>query len=543
MKILLVLSGPIAVGKSKFVQALSDLVGAKRISTSQWLKANGCPDQREALQAEGARRDEETGGAWIVDVVKSQLGNDDDVLVLDAARLEGQVTALAEAFPERVFHIHLTASDETLAKRYSARDSDRLEFATYAEAKAHPTEAAVPSLRSKADLVLDTDHTDPENLAQAALRYFDIPVEQGGGMVDVIVGGQYGSEGKGNVCAAIAQYYDVLVRIGGPNAGHKVADPKYNYVQLPSGTGSNAQARILIGAGSTLSLPQLLKEMMDHKLTPARLMIDAQAMIIDDEDVRAEASALHAISSTGQGVGAATARKIANRGNSAMFGPPVRLARDVKQLKDFVGDVRAELDRSYRAGKKILLEGTQGTALSIHHGIYPSVTSRETSVSGCLADAGIAWSRVRKVIMVVRTYPIRVGNPPALTEIGDSETGLTSGWMGRELEFEEVANRSGIPAAEIRKTEMGSVSNKQRRIAEFDWGQLCRTAAINGPTDIAVTFADYLGIANRDAASTADLNQRAKDFIVRVERVTGATVSLVSTKFAKDGVLGREGWS
>ena len=82
-------------------------------------------------------------------------------------------------------------------------------------------------------------------------------------------------------------------------------------------------------------------------------------------------------------------------------------------------------------GQRILLEGTQGTSLSLHHGPYPHVTTRDTTVSGCLADAGIAPSNVRRIIMVCRTYPIRVGGP--------------SGPLAYEVDMQAIHERSGIP--------------------------------------------------------------------------------------------------
>jgi adenylosuccinate synthase len=531
MDFLIVLSGPVAVGKTSFVDALARLGGARRISTSAYLIKQGTKNERDALQKAGAALDAADKGKWVVKALTSQLKPGDTLIVLDAARIQGQVEALREAFPGKVAHIHLHADDEILSKRYLDRPSDRREFATYDEVKAHPTEAAVPELEKHADFVLDTDFIDPDNLAATALALIGRPLPKGDGLVDVIVGGQYGSEGKGNICAHIAKDYDALMRIGGPNAGHKVFHPKYKFVQLPSGTGNNDDALILIGAGSTLNLAQVLMEIRDKKLTKERLTIDGQAMVIDDQDMRDEDS-LEGIGSTRQGVGVASARKILNR-SKQIYGPKVRLARDVEQLEEFVGDVRAVLDRLFRGGKKVLLEGTQGTLLSIHHGFYPHVTSRETSVAGCLADAGIAPSRVRKVIMVVRTYPIRVGHGKK------DEQGKVghSGWMGREIEFDVIAERSGLPLDQILNTEKGSVSKKPRRVAEFDWGQIARAAALNGATEIAVTFADYLGAANAEATTKDGLNDDAKAFIGRLEAVTGAKVTFVSKAFAIDGVL------
>ncbi len=528
---LMVLSGPISVGKTSFGNALVDLFGATRVSTRRWLLAQtGCENERSALQAAGDMLDAETGGAWVADAVEdARQAEEGSLLLLDSARIEGQVRALRDRFPGAVFHVHLNVDLAELERRYNLRKSELKEYATYAEARRQGTEAQVGTLAAIADLVLDADHSGPESLALTAMAIVGWTIPEPERLVDVVVGGQYGSEGKGNICANIARGYGALMRIGGPNAGHRVFDPPYKYVQLPSGTGSNSEAQILIGAGSTLWLPQLMKEIADHDLTDGKLTIDAQAMVIDDWDRRAEGDGLTSIATTRQGVGAASARKIANRGDPPMLGPTVTLARHVSQLAEYVGDVREQLDRLYRSGTRVLLEGTQGAALSIHHGLYPHVTSRETSVSGCLADAGISHRRVSRVIMVVRTYPIRVGGP--------------SGWMGRTLEWQDIANRSRIPLEKLLEAEKGTVSNRLRRIAEFDWAQLRRAAELNGATEVALTFADYLGIDNRQAASFAELNHQTQEFIRRVDRVAGVPVTMVSKAFAADAVIERGEWS
>jgi adenylosuccinate synthase len=526
VKLVIVLSGPVGVGKSSFGDQLRELFGADRVSTSNWIvEHRGVARERGELQAAGDSLDSETGGAWVAEAVAEKASSMDDnaILLVDAARISAQVEKLRERFGDRVFHVHLHANEALLERRYLARDPKHKEFATYAEVRANGTEAAVGSLAGIADLVLDADYADARTLAMSAMAFRGEEAPQPQRLVDVIIGGQYGSEGKGNICAHLANSYGVLMRIGGPNAGHLVKDPPYKYVQLPSGTGTNKGAAILIGAGSTLWLPQLMLEIMEQGLTPERLSIDSQAMVIDDEDRRIESGALTSIASTKQGVGSATARKIVNRGDVPIFGPPVKLARDVPQLAKFVRDVRAELDRHFAAGRRVLLEGTQGTLLSIHHGFWPSVTSRETSAAGCLSDAGIAPARVRRVILVLRTYPIRVGG--------------TSGWMGREINMEVVADRSSIPIDEFLRVEKGTISGSKRRMAEFDWAQLRRSALLNGATDVAVTFADYLGVDNRAATSFDELNENTRTFIARVERVAGAPVTLVSKEFALDGVL------
>jgi adenylosuccinate synthase len=531
---IIALSGPVGVGKSSFADALAKRHPIKRVSTRQLIIARKNPHQeRGSLQEAGDLLDEETGGAWVADGASEAAKNCGEgiIIVMDAVRIAPQLQKLRERFGAgNVRHIHLTAPDAILEQRYRDRPAKFKEFATYAELKKSATEAVIEKLADIADVVVDASKSSPLSLATYAMAGWLAPSSPMHHLVDVIVGGQYGSEGKGNICASIARDYKVLVRIGGPNAGHRVSDPPYKYVQLPSGTGTNPGAKIIIAAGSTLWLPQLLKEIGDHPwlLQPGNLIIDEQAMIIDDEDRRIEAALLESISSTKQGVGSAVARKVIGRGSKTPFGPPVTLARDVAQLKPFLGNTKEELDRTYTAGSRFMLEGTQGTDLSLLHGSYPHVTSRETTCAGCLADAGIAPSRVRKVVMVTRTYPIRVG--------GDS------GPMGVVTNFETIAERSGVPLKEIQETEVGTVSGRIRRIAEFDWEQLRRSAAINGATDIALTFADYLRVENRTAKSFEDLTKDTKAFITDVERVSHCPVSLISTRFAKDGVIDRRQW-
>lgn len=532
MELLVVLSGPIGSGKTRFAEALA-AYGARPVSTRSYIRnRKGCGESRTALQAAGAALDEETGGLWVVDAVVEADTAGVDFLLLDSVRIAPQVTGLRAQFPDKVVHVHLDASPEVLEQRYRSRPTAAREYASYEEAAAHGTERQVGTLAQIADLVFDTESTDPYDLALATIAFAGrLPATRP--LVDVIVGGQYGSEGKGNVCAAIASRYHGLVRIGGPNAGHRVADPSYKYVQLPSGSMSNMEAQIVIAAGSTVWLPQLMLEIMDHCLTEERLTIDPQVMVIDDEDRRIEGGdgdgdALTAIATTKQGVGAAVARKVLNRGKP-LFGPPVTLARDVPQLQKFVRPARVVIDRLLREGKSVLIEGTQGTELSIHHGRYPHVTSRETTSSGCISDAGVPPGAVRDVIMVLRTYPIRVGGP--------------SGPMGKVVDFETISGRCGLPKDEIALTERGTVSNRERRIAEFDWGRLRREAELNGATCIALTFVDYIDSANRNATSFGMLTSATQDFIRKVERIAGVPVTLVSKEFAKDGVLERGDWS
>jgi adenylosuccinate synthase len=203
----------------------------------------------------------------------------------------------------------------------------------------------------------------------------------------------------------------------------------YTFHLLPSGARANDQAWLVLGPGAVIAVPRLLQEVADCGVSQERLWIDPNAIVITAEDPASEELIARSIGSTRQGVGAATARKI--RRVEGEF----TLARDDSELKPYVRETRELLEDAYAGGKRILLEGTQGTGLSLHHGPYPYVTSRDTSVSGCLSEAGISPRRVRRIVMVCRTYPIRVQG--------------TSGPMGKELDWLEISQRSGVPLEEL----------------------------------------------------------------------------------------------
>jgi adenylosuccinate synthase len=180
----------------------------------------------------------------------------------------------------------------------------------------------------------------------------------------------------------------------------------------------------------------------------------------------------------------------------------------------------------------VLLEGTQGTGLSLHHGFYPHVTSRDTTVSGCLAEAGIAALRVRRVLMVCRTYPIRVQSPK----------GATSGPMSKDLSWAEIARRSRLPLKKLLSSEKTSTTKRRRRVGEFDWDLLRKAASLNAPTDIALTFTDYISSTNRNARRFEQLTQETIRFVHEIERVAGAAVSLIATRFHSRSIIDRRAW-
>lgn len=525
---IIAISGRVGCGKSTVASAILANVNGVRFSTREMiLKRKVVGSIRTALQEAGDDLDRETGFRWVADGVADGLRSTDvEFVVVDAVRRVEQVAELRKRFPDRVRHIHLIADPALLASRHETRERAVEEPGSYDQVQANLTEASIDRLADTADVVFDASRLDPLSMASVALAGtsgIQIGSER---LVDVVVGGQYGSEGKGNVCSYLASRYDVLVRVGGPNAGHRVRDPDYDFVHLPSGSLHNRDARLLIGPGTTISLEVLLREIEEVDASD-RLSIDPQAIVIEAEDVAIETGSLDAIGSTKKGVGVATARKILNRGQEPVFGSSVRLARDCPELAKYVRSTWVELEKAYADGERVMLEGTQGTDLSVHHGMWPYVTSRETTASGCMADAGVPPARVDRVIMVVRTYPIRVGG--------------TSGYMGRETGFDVIANRSGLDEGDIRGTEVGTVSKKPRRVAEFDLGQVRRAAALNGATEIALTFADYIDSSNASARTMEDLSERTRALIRSIEDATGVPVFLVASGPRREQMIEREG--
>jgi adenylosuccinate synthase len=531
------LSGRVASGKSTLCDHLRQFENVSFLKTKKLIAdaalkklGHAMQAERRAMQNFGDRLDRETKGQWVRDELRRWLGKlgasePSAVVVVDSIRILEQIKAIRESYGYAVLHIHLRASDSALARRYASKSSGLKELRSHTELTRNYTEAKVEELERAADVVIDTELCKPEDVLVRAATHMGLYTREYGRTVDVLVGGQYGSEGKGHIASYLAREYGVLVRVGGPNAGHKVfmRPTPYIHHQLPSGTLRNTTARLVIAPGAVLNVELLLREMSECRVDVDRLFIDPQAMVITGRDIAREKGLVERIGSTGQGVGMATARRIMDRGNKT------KLVGDVKELKRYVRETWEVLEQAYNDGSRILVEGTQGTGLSLYHGAYPFVTSRDTTVSGCLSEAGISPSRVRKVTIVCRTYPIRVQDP----------SDGTSGKMSQEIDWDIVSERSGIPVSRLKKTERTSTTDRRRRVSEFDWALLRKSAALNGPTDIALTFADYLDSKNADARRYEQLRPETIRFIEEVERFASAPVSLISTRFDFRSIIDR----
>jgi adenylosuccinate synthase len=323
--------------------------------------------------------------------------------------------------------------------------------------------------------------------------------------VTAVVGAQFGSEGKGTIVNALADEYEVHVRVGAPNAGHSFwhNEPEPWAMQsVPCGW-TNPDALLVIGRGAVVHLGILKKEIDAIEAAGYsvrdRLMIDTHAFVLEERHHQAEGGVdgeIHKrIGSTGEGVGACRVDRLNRRAGEGMLMWDV----DHAWVKNLLFDTVEELHKAHSDGSSILFEGAQGFGLSLIHGFWPHVTSNDTNAGQMLVDAGLPPSFIDEVIVVARTYPIRVAGP--------------SGPMKDVLTWEQMSDKIGREVCE-----QTTVTKKTRRIAEWDERLFLRACKINGPTQIAVTFTDYLDPSQE---GKPELTERTRAFIHYLESVTG----------------------
>ena len=333
----------------------------------------------------------------------------------------------------------------------------------------------------------------------------------------VVVGGQFGSEGKGKVSAIITlrEDIDLCIRCGGPNSGHSFQNEAGELVlvrQLPTGF-VRPQTRLLIPAGGLVDLDVLRAEIDTLGLGPERFGVDRNAMTITASD-RAHEQQLGLgarLSSTLCGVGSAVARRALRASDVQLAG---RAAATNDWLRPFITDVSGEANLAVDRGKKVLIEGTQGSGLSLYHSPhYPKTTSRETNAAGFVSEVGLSPLLITEIVLVFRTFPIRVA-------------GAQAGPLHDELTWEKLQAESGSP---FPLHEYTSVTHKLRRLGRFDWESARRAVLLNRPTKIAANFLDYLDFQNREATEWAALTPSARAFVARLEEACIAPAFYLGT--------------
>jgi len=402
---------------------------------------------------------------------------------------------------------------------------------------------------------------------------------------DLIVGIQWGDEGKGKIVDLLAQKYDVVARYqGGHNAGHTiVVDGKTHALHLiPSGI-LNPKAINIIGNGVVVSPEALIKEMKQFDNLLGRLFVSESAhmiltfhTLIDQakEKLRGE----KAIGTTGRGIGPAYSEKIARAGfrlgelrdvetltnrvmeyfvqNKAIFEALVialpsreellaELNTYAEKLVPFLANTTQMAWKMMDEGKKILLEGAQGTMLDIDHGTYPYVTSSSTISAGACTGLGVNPKDIGKVTGIVKAYCTRVGNGPFPTEdhgeIGERlrkaghEFGTTTGRPRRCGWFDAVACRyasrlNGCDDLSIMKLDV---------LDGFDEIQVCVGYEVNGevidylPLDLDNVKPVYKTFPGWDKTEGVrrfeDLPVTAQEYLRAIEELTQTKIGMIST--------------
>ena len=317
----------------------------------------------------------------------------------------------------------------------------------------------------------------------------------------VVIGGFFGDEGKGKIISYLALHDkpSIVVRGGaGPNAGHTIKDGEKTYKvrMLPSGF-LNKDAKVMVGPGVVVNPSVLLKEINDFGVE-GRAFLDYNCGIIEESHREADSQGRlkEKIGSTGSGTGPANAERAMRT---------LKMAKEIDELQSYLTDVPLEVNSALDRNENILIEGTQGTHLSLWHGTYPFVTTKDVTASGICADVGIGPKKVDDVIVVFKAYLTRVGTGPMPGELSEEETSA-KGWE-----------------------EFGTVTGRLRRAAEFDFGLAKRAVMLSSANQISITkldvrFPNCAGITSYD-----ELEEDAKSFIKKIENELGVKVTLIGT--------------
>ncbi|MDQ3872610.1 MAG: adenylosuccinate synthetase [Thermoproteota archaeon] len=328
----------------------------------------------------------------------------------------------------------------------------------------------------------------------------------------VTVGGFYGDEGKGKVIAYLARKDKpaIAVRGGvGPNAGHTFSfeGKEYKVRMLPSAALSPT-TRLLIGPGVLVN-PQVLLDEIAKFQADDRTFVDNQCGIIEQIHIDKDSMEGHLkskVGTTGTGTGPANADRALRT---------LKMARDIPELSPYIEDISNSVNYALEKKEKVIVEGTQGTYLSLFHGGYPYVTSKDVTASGICSDIGIGPKRVDDVLVVFKAYVTRVGKGP----------------LEKELSEEEAKKRGWV--------EYGSVTGRQRRAAPFDMELAKKAIRLNSATQLAVTKLDVVFPQSAGVTEYTKLPTEARKFIENIESETGLKVTLIGTGQALYDVVDR----
>jgi adenylosuccinate synthase len=326
--------------------------------------------------------------------------------------------------------------------------------------------------------------------------------------VSVIVGGQFGSGGKGKVALELARLRGAIaaIRVGGPNSGHTAIDASGEariFRHLPTAA-LLPDVACVIAAGAYIDPEVLLSEIADVDISPERVLVDPDAVLIRPEhrEEERQSGLRERIGSTLSGTGAAVAARVQRD-------PELRFAKDEPRIRALVRPVKAWLRAHLREGKRIIIEGTQGFGLSpLHSGHYPHVTSRDTTAAAFVAESGLSPLDVDEVALVIRAFPIRVAG--------------SSGKLPREIDWDTVSRESGSLG---HLTERTSVTHRVRRVARFDPEIVRRAFDVNAASLICLNHVDYVDAR----CAHGDWTSKADEFVSGIEASLGRAINYIGT--------------
>jgi adenylosuccinate synthase len=327
----------------------------------------------------------------------------------------------------------------------------------------------------------------------------------------IVVDGFFGDGGKGKIVSylAVTDNATVVARGGvGPNAGHTVVKDgvKYKLRMVPCGF-VNKDSVQLIGPGVLVNTEILLKEIKETGIE-GRFWLDPQCAIIESKHIEEDKQGYlkEKIGTTGTGTGPCNADRAYR---------VAKMAREIPELAPYLKDVPMIINDALDEGKNVILEGTQGTYISLFHGGYPFVTSKDVCAAAVCSDVGVGPTRVTDVVLVCKAYVTRVGEGP----------------LEGEISHEEAKKRNW--------DEYGTVTGRQRRAAPFNYALAKRAARINGATQIAVTKMDILYPEIAGSSDYDSLPAEAKEFVAKIENEIGLPVSFIGTGPGVNEVIDR----
>jgi len=318
----------------------------------------------------------------------------------------------------------------------------------------------------------------------------------------VIVGGFFGDEGKGKIVAYLANKENPVIAVRGgvgPNAGHTFCHEGKTYkVRMLPSAALNSTTRLLVGAGVLVDHEILLDEIKTFSVFD-RTLIDSQCGIIEKAHIQRDIVGPHLknkIATTGTGTGPANADRALR---------VLKVAKEIPELTPFIVDVSDSVNTALDRNENVLVEGTQGTFLSLYHGSYPYVTSKDVTASAICSDVGLGPKKVDDVLIVFKAYVTRVGKGPLKGEI-TRDVAKAKGWL-----------------------EFGSVTGRQRRASPFDPVLAKKAIRLNGATQAAITKLDIVFPEAAGVREFSKLPREAKTFVEDIEGETGLAVTLIGT--------------